>query len=59
MSLLLRSTPIRTARSIPFARQQLRFAHFENTVDTALPTSLKNKYWLAVKIIIYAGTGFG
>ena len=26
---------------------------------SALPTSVKNRYWLAAKIVMYAGTAFG
>jgi len=33
MSALLRSAPLRAARAIPVARQQVRFAHVENVVD--------------------------
>jgi hypothetical protein len=30
---LLRAAPLRIARSMPVARQQVRFAHVENVVD--------------------------
>ncbi|RSH90946.1 hypothetical protein EHS25_010122 [Saitozyma podzolica] len=61
MSLLLRSTPLRAARALPLARQQAqaRFVHIENVVDHTLPTSVKNKYWLAVKMALYTTAGFG
>lgn len=32
MSMLVRAAPLRAARSVA-ARQQVRFAHFENVVD--------------------------
>ncbi|KAK4688114.1 cytochrome c oxidase subunit 7c, partial [Tremellales sp. Uapishka_1] len=62
MSIMLRSAaPLRAARALPInsARQQIRGVHFENVVDHALPTSVKNKYWLATKIVTYGTVGFG
>ena len=31
----------------------------DSPLHSTLPTSVKNKYWLAVKIILYSGFGFG
>jgi len=39
---------------ISHGRQPL-ILHFSST----LPTSVKNRYWLAVKMIAYTGFGFG
>ncbi|WRT67954.1 uncharacterized protein IL334_004928 [Kwoniella shivajii] len=59
MSMLLRSAPLRVARSLPIARGQVRSVHFENVVDHTIPTDVKNKPWLAAKIIVFATLGFG
>ncbi|KAK8858759.1 hypothetical protein IAR55_002988 [Kwoniella newhampshirensis] len=60
MSALLRSAPLRAARSFtPAIRQQARGVHFENVVDHTIPTSVTNKYWFGTKITIFAVTGFG
>ncbi|WVR06520.1 hypothetical protein IAU60_003551 [Kwoniella sp. DSM 27419] len=61
MSMLLRSAPLRAARTFPTTavRQQARGVHFENVVDHTIPTDVKNKYFLAVKMVIYTTLGFG
>ncbi|KAK6908012.1 cytochrome c oxidase subunit 7c [Kwoniella mangroviensis CBS 10435] len=59
MSMLLRSAPLRAARALPVARQQVRNAHFENVVDHTIPTNVTNKPWLAIKMIVFTTLGFG
>ncbi|CAK9782830.1 hypothetical protein CC85DRAFT_303187 [Cutaneotrichosporon oleaginosum] len=58
MSMLVRAAPLRAAR-VAAARQQVRFAHFENVVDKTIPTSVNNKFGLAAKMGIYITCGFG
>ncbi|KAL0240574.1 hypothetical protein I308_106371 [Cryptococcus tetragattii IND107] len=57
MSLLSQST-LRAARTLK-TPQQVRSVHFENVVDHTLPTDVKNKYFLAAKIITFGVLGFG
>ncbi|WWC88645.1 uncharacterized protein L201_003558 [Kwoniella dendrophila CBS 6074] len=59
MSMLLRSAPLRAAKALPRAQQQVRAAHFENVVDHTLPTNVTNKPWLAIKLITFSVVGFG
>ncbi|WVF69002.1 hypothetical protein IAT40_003776 [Kwoniella sp. CBS 6097] len=61
MSMLIRNAPLRAARAFNNAvsRQQVRGVHFENVVDHTIPTDVKNKPLLAIKIIIFSVVGFG
>ncbi|RXK40004.1 hypothetical protein M231_02644 [Tremella mesenterica] len=61
MSLVARNLGLRASRSIQMVQLrpvQARFAHIENTVGHALPTSVENKTWLGVKMVLFGTVGF-
>ncbi|KAJ9107131.1 hypothetical protein QFC19_002791 [Naganishia cerealis] len=62
MSIILRSatsSAARVARRAPNAAQQVRGIHFENVVGKTMPFSVKSKPATALKITLFAMTGFG
>ncbi|ORX37228.1 hypothetical protein BD324DRAFT_625353 [Kockovaella imperatae] len=57
MSMLAR-TALRAPRQL-VVRQQVRGLHFENELGKTIPTNTDNKVWTAMKIAMFAATGFG
>ncbi|BEI81917.1 hypothetical protein CcaverHIS002_0210770 [Cutaneotrichosporon cavernicola] len=58
MSMILRAAPLRVARNAA-ARQQVRYAHFENVVDKTIPGVTRNAARFVPKFLTYITIGFG